>query len=97
MFIISATSSSSDTLVARSIRIHCFILGIMLLSYYSSSLISLTAVKRNTLPFTSLEGLLNDGSYRITVIKNSQEYKDFKVFLKNKSLVCVVTVVKIDI
>nr|CAD7267730.1 unnamed protein product [Timema shepardi] len=48
--------------------------GILLLTFYSAKIISVMTAKYNKLPFTSLKGLIEDGSYKLTISRNSNEY-----------------------
>nr|CAD7417718.1 unnamed protein product [Timema poppensis] len=48
--------------------------GILLLTFYSAKIISVMTAKYNKLPFTSLKGLIKDGSYKLTISRNSNEY-----------------------
>jgi hypothetical protein len=46
---------------------------------YSAFLISSLAVQHQDLPFRDLQGLLQDGSYRLGVLKNGYEFSMFEV------------------
>jgi hypothetical protein len=46
---------------------------------YSAFLISSLAVQRHDLPFRDLHGLLQDGSYRLGVLRDSYEFSMFEV------------------
>jgi len=47
---------------------------------YSAFLISSLAVQHHNLPFRNLQGLLNDGSYRLGVLKNGFHFTMFEVW-----------------
>ncbi|XP_011880267.1 PREDICTED: probable glutamate receptor [Vollenhovia emeryi] len=48
--------------------------SIIILAVYSASLISFLALGTPKLPFSTLEGYVKDGSYKLIVMKNSAEY-----------------------
>ena len=54
-------------------------MSLVLLAAYSAFLISSLAVYDPDLPFRDLQELLNDGSYRIGVERDSYNYKMFHV------------------
>lgn len=45
-------------------------------SVYSASLVSTFAIPTINMPFTSLEGFVKDGSYKLAIIRDSA-YSDF--------------------
>nr|XP_012235169.1 PREDICTED: glutamate receptor-like [Linepithema humile] len=51
-----------------------FFSSLIIISAYSASLISFLAFTTASLPFSNLEGYVNDGSYKLIVVKNSAEY-----------------------
>lgn len=63
----------------RMINLVVHITGVIILAAYSAALISFLAVKTFTMPFTSMEGLLEDGSYKFGVIRDSADYGFFQV------------------
>jgi hypothetical protein len=54
-------------------------MSLVLLAGYSASLISSIAADRRHLPFRDLQGLLNDGSYKLGVVGNSSTFNIFDV------------------
>jgi hypothetical protein len=54
--------------------------SLVLLTSYSACLISSLAVQRQDLPFRDLQGLLDDGSYRLGVVMNSSTLNNFDVW-----------------
>jgi hypothetical protein len=56
-----------------------YMTSVVLLAGYSASLISSLAVERRNLPFTDLQGLLYDGSYRLGVMGNTSTINIFDV------------------
>ena len=54
--------------------------SLVLLAAYSAFLISSLAVQPRDLPFTGLQGLLYDGSYRLGVERNSAAFNFFNVW-----------------
>ncbi|XP_018048668.1 PREDICTED: uncharacterized protein LOC108687427 [Atta colombica] len=49
-------------------------LPVIILSIYFASLISYLALNTATLPFSTLEGYIEDGTYKLLVLQNSAEY-----------------------
>ncbi|XP_031787913.1 glutamate receptor [Nasonia vitripennis] len=62
----------------RVINLVVHITGVIILAAYSAALISFLAVKVFVMPFTSMEGLLEDGSYKLGVIRDSSDYNIFQ-------------------
>lgn len=54
-------------------------LGVIILAAYSAALISFLAIKVFVMPFTSMEGLLEDGSFKFGVVRDSADYSFFQV------------------
>ncbi|XP_028045673.2 glutamate receptor ionotropic, kainate 4 [Monomorium pharaonis] len=54
--------------------ISMYISSIVILSMYSASLISYLALSKPKLPFSTLEGFVNHGSYQLIVMQDSAEY-----------------------
>jgi hypothetical protein len=53
--------------------------SLVILAAYSAFLISSLAVQHRNLPFTELNGLLSDGSYRLGVERDNYVYHMFQV------------------
>jgi hypothetical protein len=53
--------------------------SLVLMAAYSAFLISSLAVQHQDLPFRDLQGLLQDGSYRLGFLRNSSELNKFEV------------------
>ena len=53
--------------------------SLVILAGYSATLTSSLAVERRHLPFRDLQGLLNDGSYKLSVVDNTSSIDIFKV------------------
>jgi hypothetical protein len=53
--------------------------SMVLLAAYSAFLISSLAVQHRNLPFRDLQGLLDDGSYRLGVLRESYYFNRFSV------------------
>jgi hypothetical protein len=51
----------------------------VLMAAYSAFLTSSLAVQRRQLPFKDFQGLLDDGSYRLGVLKDSSDINIFSV------------------
>ncbi|XP_044005739.1 glutamate receptor ionotropic, delta-1-like, partial [Aphidius gifuensis] len=63
------------------IRIIHFVIhmcGLVILAAYSAALISSLAVKTFVMPFTTMKGLLQDGTYRFGVVSGSADYSFFQ-------------------
>lgn len=54
--------------------------AIVIIAAYSAALISFLAVKTFVMPFTTMDGLLKDGTYRFGVIGDSADFTFFQVF-----------------
>ena len=65
--------------------------GVIILSAYSAALISFLAVKVFVMPFTTMEGLLEDGTYHFGVVGESADYELFEV----NCYLCVIFYLKI--
>ena len=64
----------------RIIHLVIHLTGVVVLASYSAALISSLAVKTFVMPFTTMEGLLEDGTYRFGVVGDSADYSFFQVF-----------------
>ncbi|KAJ8681897.1 hypothetical protein QAD02_017689 [Eretmocerus hayati] len=64
-----------DSIRMVSLVIH--ITGVVVLAAYSAALISFLAIKVFVMPFTSMRGLLDDGSYKFGVVRDSADYSFF--------------------
>ena len=53
--------------------------SLVLMAAYSAFLISSLAVQQQNLPFRDLQGLLQDGSYRLGVLRDTSELNMFEV------------------
>ncbi|XP_012260629.3 glutamate receptor 1-like isoform X2 [Athalia rosae] len=51
-----------------------YLSALVVCAAYAASLISYLTVTRESLPFSTLEGFVNDGSYKLIVFKNSAEH-----------------------
>lgn len=70
---------SSPIPATRTVHLAVHLTSVILLAAYSGALISFLAVQIFTMPFTTMEGLLKDGTYRFGVVPNSAEYNLFSV------------------
>ncbi|XP_048505561.1 probable glutamate receptor isoform X3 [Athalia rosae] len=61
----------------RAAHLTVHLTSVILIAAYSAALISFLAVQTFTMPFTTMEGLLRDGTYRFGVTPNSAEYSLF--------------------
>jgi len=70
-----------------------YMTSLVLMAAFSASLISSLAVQLRHLPFRDLQGLVNDGSYRLGVLQNSSKLNIFDVCLRKlkifKNIQCV--------
>jgi hypothetical protein len=69
---VKSTSGRIVTLTSR-------IMSLVFLVSYSAFLISSLAVQHRDLPFTDLKGLLDDGSYKLGILKNGSTFNRFSV------------------
>ena len=67
------------TTSGRIIILTSYMTSLVLLAAYSAFLTSSLAVQHRDLPFWDLQGLLNDGSYRLGVLSNSSHFDHFNV------------------
>jgi hypothetical protein len=49
-----------------------YVAGLVLVAAYSAALVSFLTVQRSELPFTSFQGLLEDGTYKLGVTKGAE-------------------------
>ncbi|XP_076164712.1 glutamate receptor U1 isoform X2 [Ptiloglossa arizonensis] len=68
--------SSLDPIRLVHLSIHST--AVVVLAAYSAALISYLAIKTFVMPFTTMEGMLEDGSYRFAVVANSADYSFFQ-------------------
>lgn len=61
------------------IQLVVHVTAVVILAAYSAALISFLAVKVFIMPFTTMEGLLKDGTYKFGVIANSADFSFFQV------------------
>ncbi|KAK0174203.1 hypothetical protein PV328_007312 [Microctonus aethiopoides] len=62
----------------RIVHISIHLTGVILIAAYSGALISSLAVKTFSIPFTTMEGLLKDGTYRFGVVGASADFTFFQ-------------------
>lgn len=53
--------------------------AVVIVAAYSAALISFLAVKTFVMPFTTMDGLLKDRTYRFGVVGDSADYSFFQV------------------
>lgn len=63
----------------RLVHLSVHLTAVVVLAAYSAALISFLAVKTFAMPFTTMGGMLADGSYRFAVIGDSADYTFFQV------------------
>ncbi|XP_060825021.1 glutamate receptor U1-like isoform X2 [Bombus pascuorum] len=62
----------------RLVHLNVHLTGVVVLAAYSAALISFLAIKTFVMPFTTMEGLLKDGTYRFAVVHDSADYSFFQ-------------------
>ena len=62
----------------RLVHLNVHLTGVVVLAAYSAALISFLAIKTFVMPFTTMEGLLKDGTYRFAVVGDSADYSFFQ-------------------
>ncbi|XP_017796565.1 PREDICTED: probable glutamate receptor [Habropoda laboriosa] len=62
----------------RLVHLSVHLTAVVVLAAYSAALISYLAVKTFVMPFTTMEGLLEDGTYRFAVVHESADYSVFQ-------------------
>ncbi|XP_029052773.2 probable glutamate receptor [Osmia bicornis bicornis] len=68
--------SSLDPIRLVHLSIH--LTAVVVIAAYSAALISYLAIKTFVMPFTTMEGLLVDGTYRFAVVADSADYSFFQ-------------------
>lgn len=63
----------------RMVQLSIHLTAVVVMAAYSAALISFLAIKTFAMPFTTMEGLLADGSYRFAVVGDSADYSLFQV------------------
>lgn len=63
----------------RMVHLVTYLTAVIILAAYSAALISFLTVNTFVMPFTTMEGLLKDGSFRCGVIGNSAYYAFLQV------------------
>lgn len=64
----------SNKLSMRLAILSIYVSSLVITSAYSASLISFLTLTKTHLPFSTLEGYVKDGSYKLIVMNNSAEY-----------------------
>lgn len=64
----------------RIVHLVIHLTAVVILAAYSASLISFLAVKTFVMPFTTMDGLLKDGTYRFGVVDDSADFSFFQVY-----------------
>lgn len=62
----------------RIVHLSIHLTAVVVLAAYSAALISFLAIKTFIMPFTTMEGLLADGTYRFAVVGDSADYSFFQ-------------------
>ncbi|KMQ95652.1 gtp-binding protein rit2 [Lasius niger] len=70
----------SNKLSMRLAILSIYVSSLVITSAYSASLISFLTLTKIHLPFSTLEGYVKDGSYKLIVMNNSAEYNMVKHF-----------------
>lgn len=68
--------SSLDSV--RLVHLSVHLMAVVVLAAYSAALISYLAIKTFVMPFTTMQGLLDDGSYRFAVLDESADFSFFE-------------------
>lgn len=63
----------------RMVHLVTYLTAVIILAAYSAALISFLTVKTFVMPFTTMEGLLKDGSYSCGLVDNSAYYAFLQV------------------
>ncbi|KAF3429742.1 hypothetical protein E2986_05555 [Frieseomelitta varia] len=62
----------------RLVHLSIHLTAVVVIAAYSAALISHLAIKTFLMPFTTMEGLLEDGTYRFAVVADSADYSFFQ-------------------
>ncbi|XP_063217656.1 probable glutamate receptor [Bacillus rossius redtenbacheri] len=78
LYCYQALDKLPNSLSCRTVYILTFLTAVVLSEAYSGKLISFIAVKKTYLPFTSLEGIYKDGTFKFGVVASTAEADLFK-------------------
>lgn len=82
-----AASSGSDVVPRngsfRTLHLTAYLTSVVLVTSYSAALVSSIASRHATLPFTTFQEFLNDGTYRLGVVANSSIISNMRVWYIN--------------
>jgi len=83
MFRSDVISAGSDVVPrdgsSRTLHLTAYLLSVVLVTSYSGALVSSFASRRATLPFTTFQEFLKDGTYRLGVVANSSIISNMRV------------------
>ena len=83
MFRSDVISAGSDMMPrdgsSRTLQLTACLLAVVLITSYSGALVSSLATRHATLPFTTFQGFLDDGTYRLGVVANSSIISNMRV------------------
>jgi hypothetical protein len=63
----------------RLVCLTAYLAAVVLLAAYSGTFISFLTVRHSSLPFTTFEGILQDGTYKLGILERSVELNFFDV------------------
>lgn len=66
---------------ARMIHVVTYLTAITIQASYSAALISFLTIKTVHLPFTTMQGLIEDDTYKLGVLTGSADYVALKVII----------------
>jgi hypothetical protein len=84
----SADNASPRTSSMRLAFVALYVTSFLLLSYYSAAFITDLTLQDPALPFTSFEELIEDGTYKLGMVRNSSTLDYFKVSYSSVLCVC---------
>jgi len=64
---------------SRTLQVTTCLLSAVLITSYSGALVSSFATRHATLPFTTFQEFLNDGTYKLGVVANSSIISNMRV------------------
>jgi hypothetical protein len=70
----------------RIVNYTSYMTSLVLMVAYSAFLFAILAVQRQVLPFRNLQGLLDDASYKLRVVRNSPT---FNIFYVRRKCYCI--------
>lgn len=69
----------SKTNAERTVHLITYVTDVAIMAFYSAALISFLTVETTRIPFTTMQGLVDDGTYKMGVVSGTAEQVILKV------------------